>query len=128
MAFEIAFLIGRIVVGLYYIMSGFNHFSKKEMMTGYVKSKNVPLPGLAVIVSGLLLLLGGLSILLGYQTLIGIILVLVFLVPTSFIMHRFWSAPEEQKMHEMINFMKNMALIGYTLMLLAISTPWYLSL
>jgi len=128
MAFEIAFLIGRVIVGLYYIMSGFNHFSKKEMMTGYVKSKNVPLPGLAVIVSGLLLLLGGLSILLGYQTLIGIILVLVFLVPTSFIMHRFWSAPEEQKMHEMINFMKNMALIGYTLMLLAISTPWYLSL
>jgi|SRR3989338_2681589 len=128
MAFEIAFLIGRVIVGLYYIMSGFNHFSKKEMMTGYVKSKNVPLPGLAVIVSGLLLLLGGLSIVLGYQTLIGIILVLVFLVPTSFIMHRFWSAPEEQKMHEMINFMKNMALIGYTLMLLAISTPWYLSL
>ena len=97
-------------------------------MIAYAKSKGTPIPGFLVPLTGILLLLGGLSFVLGYQPLIGIVLITVFLVPTTFIMHRFWSAPQEQKMPEMINFTKNIALIGYTLMMLALETPWVFSL
>ena len=128
MAYEILFLIGRIIVGLYFIMNGFNHFAKMKMMIGYAKSKNVPLAKLAVPVTGLLLLLGGLSFLLGYYPQIGVLLIAVFLIPVSFLMHNFWAVPEDQKMAEMVNFTKNMALLGSALMFLAISTPWPFSL
>ncbi|MBI2145907.1 DoxX family protein [Candidatus Woesearchaeota archaeon] len=128
MAYEILFLIGRVIVGLYFIMNGFNHFAKMKMMVGYAKSKNVPLAKLAVPATGLLLLLGGLSFLLGYYPQIGVLLIAVFLIPVSFIMHNFWAVPPEQKMVEMVNFMKNMALLGSALMFLAISTPWAFSL
>ena len=128
MAFEILFLIGRILVGGYYIFNGFNHFSKKDMMAGYAKSKGVPIPDITIPLTGFLLLLGGLSLLLGIYPYIGIALIVIFLVPVTFMMHNFWAVPKEQKMADMVHFLKNIALIGSTLMLLAIPTPWPFSL
>ena len=128
MAFEALFLAGRVLVGGYYVMSGVNHFTKLEMMTGYAKSKNVPLAKWAVLFSGLLLLLGGVSVLTGVYPQIGVLCLAAFFLGVSFKMHDFWAAPKEQKMAEMINFTKNMALLGSTLMWLAVQTPWPLSL
>ena len=128
MAFEALFLAGRVLVGGYYVMSGVNHFTKLEMMTGYAKSKNVPLAKWAVLFSGLLLLLGGVSVLTGVLPQAGVFALVVFFLGVSFKMHNFWNAPKEQKMAEMVNFTKNMALLGSTLMWLAIQTPWPLSL
>jgi len=126
---EIAFLIGRIVLGVYYLFNAFNHFRSLNMMAGYASSKGVPAPKLAVAGTGVLLLLGGLSILLGVQPTIGVILIVVFLVPVAFMMHNFWAVQDPQmKMGEMVNFMKNIALAASALMFLAIPQPWPLSL
>ena len=84
MVYDIAFLVGRILVGGFFLMNGFNHFGKYNMMKGYAASKNVPASGLAVVVSGLLLVLGGASILLGVWPTVGVVLLLVFLVPFQF--------------------------------------------
>lgn len=124
----VAFLIGRIIVGLYYISSGIRHFTHLKMMAGYAASKGVPMANIAVPASGSLLVIGGLSILLGFYPLIGVAAILLFLLPTSFIMHNFWAVPDPmQKMNDMINFTKNWALMGYTLMILAIPQPWAFS-
>jgi len=126
---EIAFLIGRIIVGVYYLFNAASHFMQLEMMSGYAGSKGVPAPKSAVAGSGLLLLIGGLSILLGYQPLIGVIALVLFLLPVTFMMHNFWAIEDPQmKMSDMVNFMKNMALLGSALMFLAIPTPWPFSL
>ncbi|SRR3989338_1250881 len=124
MAYEILFLIGRLVAGGYYVMSGANHFMKLEMMTGYAKSKNVPLAKVAVLFSGLLLLLGGVSVLTGLYPQLGVLCLAAFFLGVTFKMHNFWAVPKEQKMPEMVNFMKNMALLGSALMWLAVATPW----
>lgn len=117
----ILFLIGRIIFGLVFLMFAANHFMQVEMMTGYATSKNVPAPKLAVIGGGVLLLIGALTILTGFQPLIGVIALAIFLVPVSFTMHNFWAVEDEQmKMNEMVNFMKNMALLGAVLMFVAI--------
>ena|SRR5437660_6036820 len=122
---DVVFLIGRIIVGAYYISSGIRHFSGLKMMAGYAGSKGVPMPTIAVPASGALLVIGGASILLGFQPLIGAIAILLFLLPTTFMMHNFWSVKDPmQRMGEMVNFTKNWALIGYTLMLVAIPQPW----
>jgi uncharacterized membrane protein YphA (DoxX/SURF4 family) len=126
---EIAFLIGRIILGIYYLFNAANHFMQLEMMSGYAGSKGVPAPKVAVAGSGLVLLLGGLSILLGYQPYIGVALLVIFLVPVAFMMHNFWTIEDPQmKMGEMVNFLKNIALAASALMFLAIPTPWPFSL
>jgi putative oxidoreductase len=126
---DIAFLIGRIIAGGYFLMGGFNHFKNLGMMTGYAKMKGTPAPAVAVGGTGVLLLLGGFSLLLGYQPIVGIALLIVFLLGVSFNIHNFWTVQDPMmKMGEMVNFMKNMWLIGLLLMLVAIPRPWPMSL
>jgi putative oxidoreductase len=123
------FLIGRIIFGGYFIFNGINHFMKINMMSGYAKMKGVPFPFFSVAMTGLLLLLGGLSVLFGVYTSIGLGLLIIFLFPVTFMMHNFWTVHDPQmKMGEMVNFMKNIALLGAVLMLLASPVPWPLSL
>jgi putative oxidoreductase len=127
--FPILFLIGRIIVGGFFLMSGFNHFAKLNMMAGYAKSKGMPAPEVAVGASGVLLVLGGASMLLGYHPTIGAILLVVFLLAASFGIHNFWTVKDPQaKMAEQINFLKDIALLGFVLMTLLIPRPWPFSL
>lgn len=117
---NIVFWIGRIIVGVYFLFNAFNHFGQLNMMTGYAQSKGVPAPKLAVIVAGVLLLLGGLSVLFWQYLFWGMIALVVFFVPVTFTMHNFWAIEDQQtKMVEMVNFTKNMALLGFALIVLA---------
>lgn len=127
--FAIAFLIGRIVVGSFFLMSGFNHLAKLNMMAGYAKSKGMPAPSLAVGGSGVFLLLGGASMLLGYHPTIGALLLAIFLLSAAFGIHNFWTVQDPQaKMNEQVHFLKDIALFGFVLMTIAIPRPWPFSL
>ena len=121
------FLIGRILFGGFFLMMGINHFQNTRMLAHMAKQKGVPSPQFAVYISGLLLFLGGLGVILGIHPQIALILLIVFLLPVTFQMHAFWTVSEEETMSEMINFTKNMALVGAALMLLMLSLPWPLS-
>ena len=123
-----AFLIGRIVVGAYYLYNGVNHFLKFSQLAAYAKSKGVSAPEIAVAGSGLLLLLAGVTILLGFEPRIGVAALVLFFVPVTFLMHNFWAVTAEQKMMETVQFTKNLALLGSALMFLKIPRPWPLSL
>lgn len=127
--FAIAFLIGRIIVGSFFLMSGFNHLAKLNMMAGYAKSKGMPAPSLAVGGSGVFLLLGGASMLLGYHPTIGALLLAIFLLSAAFGIHNFWTVQDPQaKMNEQVHFLKDIALFGFVLMTIAIPRPWPFSL
>jgi putative oxidoreductase len=126
---EVAFLIGRIIFGGYWLMSALNHFKNLNHMTEYAKAKGTPFPTLAVAGTGALLLAGALSMLLGVYPLVGILLLIVFLLGVSFQMHTFWKLSDAQmKQVEMINFTKNMALVGALIMFVLLPRPWPVSL
>jgi putative oxidoreductase len=113
------YVLGRIIFGAYFIYSGFNHFKNEKGMTGYAKSKGVPSPRLAVLGTGAMMIAGGLGFLLSMNMEQSAILLVVYLVPTTFIMHAFWKITDPMhKMTEQINFTKNLALIGALLMML----------
>ncbi len=112
--------IGRFLFGGYFIMSGYNHLAHLQMMSGYTQSKGVAMPKPAVIVTGILLLIGGISTLLNFYPEIGLIALVIFLVPVTFLMHAFWKVQDPMaKMGERVNFFKNIALLGATLMFIA---------
>ena len=113
------FIVGRILLGGYFVMMGLMHFMKLQNMTGYAQSKGLPMPKESVMLSGLLMLLGGLGILFWAYVSYSVYALVLFLVVTSFKMHQFWTIQDPmQKMSEQANFMKNMALTGALLILL----------
>jgi putative oxidoreductase len=126
---NIAFLIGRIIFGGYWLMASFNHFKNLNYMSEYAKARGTPSPKLAVAGTGVILLLGGLSMLLGVYPVVGIVLLIIFLLGVSFQIHSFWKVDDAQmKQIDMINFTKNMALVGALLMFLLLPHPWPMSL
>jgi putative oxidoreductase len=64
-----------------------------------------------------LLVTGGLMVLFGYRSTLGAILLLMYWVPVTFIVHDFWNCPKELLREQSILFMKNIAIIGGLLML-----------
>lgn len=128
MALEWLFIIGRVLFGGFFLFSGMNHFLNTKQMAQYAKSKNVPSPKGAVTLSGLMIILGGLGVILGVYVDWSILLLAIFLVVVSVTMHDFWAVPKKQQQAEMTNFLKNMALLGASLMLLQLSQPWLWSL
>ncbi len=115
------FYLGRLLYGGFFLKSGINHFVNVNALTGYVASKKVPMPKLAVLFSGLLIFLGGLWIITGDFVAIGVLELSLFLIPTSFIMHAYWNDTDmNMKMSNRTQFMKNMALLGAALMILQI--------
>ena len=109
-------LIGRILFSLIFILSGPHHFQAASI--GYAASAGVPMASFLVPLSGIIALAGGLSIALGYKAKIGAWLLVVFLIPVTFALHKFWGIadPMMQQM-QMVMFMKNITMIGGALIL-----------
>jgi putative oxidoreductase len=122
---RVPFLLGRLIFGGYFVMSGINHFKQTGQMSQYAASKNVPKPGIAVRATGAMLITGGVSILLGIKPKVGTAAVIGFLAGVSPVMHDFWKQEQpEQRTAEMINFTKNMALVGGAMALMGVEEPW----
>jgi putative oxidoreductase len=118
---DVVVLIGRILFAALFAVSAMGHFGQTDAMTGYAKSKGVPAARLAVLGGGVLLALGTVSVLLGIWSDLGALLLVVFLVPTALLMHGFWRESDAQaKQTEQVQFFKDTALAGASLMLFAL--------
>lgn len=109
-------LLGRILFCIIFLYSAPGDFSHGTV--AYAANAGVPLASIAVPVAGILAILGSLSILLGYKAKIGAWLIVLFLVPVTLTMHKFWAVPDPM-MHTMqqVNFLKNTAMLGGALMI-----------
>jgi putative oxidoreductase len=119
-------LLGRLLFVLIFLMAGLNHFSKATI--AFAASQGVPFAALTVPLSGVFALAGGLSVLLGYRAKVGAWLIALFLVPVTFMMHKFWTVHDPMTAQlQMVMFMKNMAILGGALLISQFGTgPWSL--
>jgi putative oxidoreductase len=109
-------VLGRFFFALIFLMAGANHFSRQTI--GYAASQGVPLASIAVPLSGVLAIAGGLSILLGYRAKPGAWLIVLFLVPVTLMMHKFWAVQDPMMAQmQMVMFMKNVAMLGGALLI-----------
>jgi putative oxidoreductase len=109
-------LAGRQLFSMVFIIASAGHFSSPTIEAA--ASHGVPLADLLVPLSGVIALVGGLSVLLGYRTRFGALLLVIFLVPVTLVMHNFWGVPDPMT-HELqkMMFMKNLAMLGGALFL-----------
>ncbi len=109
-------VLGRLLFTLIFLMTALSHFSKGAI--AYAASQGVPLASIAVPLSGVIAIAGGLSILFGFHARIGAWLIVLFLVPVTFMMHKFWGLTDPMVMQtQMVNFMKNISMVGAALLI-----------
>jgi putative oxidoreductase len=109
--------VGRVMFALIFVASIIGHFSGAEIAEA--SAHGVPVAHLLVPLAGIIALAGGVSVILGYRARFGALLLLVFLVPVTLVMHKFWGLPDPQMaMMQKISFMKNVSLCGACLMIM----------
>lgn len=112
-------LIGRIFLSFIFLYEAYDTiaFTKetKALMTEYGIHWN---QGLLVWGGAFVLILGGILILIGYRSSFGAILLLLYWVPVTLIVHDFWNTTGDVRRIEAIWFMKNLAITGGLLMVL----------
>jgi putative oxidoreductase len=109
--------IGRVLFALIFVASIVGHFSSTEITEA--AAHGVPMASILVPLAGIIALVGGLSVMLGYRARFGALLLLIFLVPVTLVMHKFWGLPDPQMaMMQRIHFMKNTSLIGACLLVM----------
>lgn len=113
---KVSVLIARVFYSLIFVMAGLGHFSQGTI--SQAAALGVPLATVAVPISGVLALLGGLSIALGYKAKWGAVLLVLFLLPVTLMLHNFWAMqdPVTAQMHQ-IMFMKNTSMLGGALLI-----------
>ena len=107
--------LGRLLFVAIFLASGPNHF--KSQMIEHASKAGVPMANLLVPAAGVIAMLGGLSVLLGFKARWGAWLLVIFLVPVTLAMHKFWGISDPAvAMAQQINFMKNVSMLGAALM------------
>jgi putative oxidoreductase len=109
-------LLGRVLYSLIFVMASLGHFSKGTI--GYAAAQGVPLASVVVPLSGVMALLGGLSVVLGYKARWGALLLVLFLIPVTVIMHNFWVVKDPMMAQmQQVMFMKNLSILGGALLI-----------
>lgn len=108
--------LGRAFFAAIFILAAWNHFS--EPAIDFAASQGVPLAWLLVPISGLIALAGGLSVLLGYYARTGAGLLVLFLVPVTLALHKFWGIQDPMAAQiQIAMFMKNLTILGGALLI-----------
>lgn len=106
-----AVLFGRILFATIFVIAAPAHFSSQTIQ--YASAARVPFASILVPFSGVLALLGGLSVALGYKANLGALLLVLFLVPVTIMMHNFWAVQDPMMARmQQVMFFKNIALLG----------------
>lgn len=105
-------LTARLCLAGIFIFAGASKLIFLDQTTAYMESKGLTAIPLFLVGAALLELVGGLSLILGYKTRFGAAILLLFLIPTTFIFHDFWNTAGAYQTLQQIMFLKNLAIFG----------------
>ncbi len=104
--------LGRLLLSVIFILSGVQklmHFSQTaSMMAG----KGIPLATVALALSIAVEVGGGLLLIIGYKVRYVAMVMALFLVPVTLTFHNFWAFQGAAREMQMVNFLKNLAIMG----------------
>ena len=105
-------LVGRILLAFIFVLSGAGKIRGFEGTVGYIASKGLPMPQVLTIATIIVELGGGILLVLGWKTRWAAAALLIFTGLAALLFHNFWAVPADQAQGQMINFMKNIAIMG----------------
>lgn len=109
---DLLLLAARVLMAAIFIQSGFGKLLNIGDFAGNLAGQGVPFaPAMAAVGAGVEFF-GGVALLLGAWTRVVAVLLAGFTVAATLIAHRFWEAPEAARTMQTIQFMKNVAIIG----------------
>ena len=105
-------LVGRALLALIFIGSGFSKIAGFADTAASMAGKGIPMVEVLLIIAILIELGGGLLLALGYKARWAALALFLFLIPATLTFHAFWAVEPEQVTMQLIQFQKNLAIMG----------------
>ena len=112
-------VVGRILLALIFVLSGFGKITGWEGTAGFMASVGFPAVTLFLIGAIVLEIGGGVSLILGFKARWGALALIIFTIPATVIFHNFWALEGAEAFTQRIMFMKNLAIMGGLLVVMA---------
>lgn len=115
-------VVGRFLIALIFLLSGFGKLTGFAGTAGYMASKMAvsgTLIDLLLVITIIVELGGGVALVLGWKARLAALVLFLWMIPVTLIFHNFWAAPADQAMIQQIMFLKNLAIMGGMLMIMA---------
>lgn len=103
---------GRILLSLLFILSALGKIGAWAPLVQQLAAKGIPYAPFFLGAALVIELVGGLTLLLGWHARLGAWLLFLYLIPTTGIMHNFWAYTGEEQQVQLVNFLKNLAIMG----------------
>ena len=105
-------LVGRLLLALLFVPAGLSKIGGFDGTVGYIASKGLPLPSLGAVIAILVEVGLGLALAFGFKARASALVLAIFSVVSGIIFHNFWAMEAAQVMVNQIMFMKNLAIAG----------------
>ncbi len=105
-------LIGRVLLALMFVLSGFGKLTGIEGTAGYIASAGLPMATALAVIVGLLEFFGGLALMVGFHARWAALVLGLFTLLASLLFHNFWAMPADQAFMQQLMFMKNLSIAG----------------
>jgi putative oxidoreductase len=113
-------VLGRTMIATIFLMSAVgNKIPKFNDVANTMASEGVPMPSVALAGAIVFLVLGSLSVITGYRIRVGAGMLLVFLALATYFFHDFWNFKDQEQQMQMIQFMKNLSMMGTMVFLMS---------
>jgi putative oxidoreductase len=123
---KIAAPVGRILLAIMFILSGFGKITGYDGTAAYMAAKGMPMIGVLLPLTILTELGGGLLLLIGFKARWAALALAGFSILAGLTFHDFWNVTDAaQHMSQQINFMKNLSIAGGMLMVFSLGAGAY---
>jgi putative oxidoreductase len=114
-------VIGRVLLALMFILSGFGKLADISGTAGYIASGGLPAPAVLAVLVGLLELGGGIAVAIGFHARWAALALGLFTLVATVLFHQFWAVPADQAFVQQLMFMKNLSVAGGLFIVAALS-------
>jgi putative oxidoreductase len=113
-------VLGRLLLAaIFFMAAAGNKIPHFDAVAKVMESVGMPAPQLMLVGAIVFLLAGSLSLIAGYKARFGAALLLTFLVLASYYFHAFWKLEGQAQQEQMVQFMKNLSIMGAMLFVIA---------
>jgi len=112
-------LVARILIAAIFIMSGIAKLTDPAGTAEHMVKAGIPAADSLVYVAAFAEIAGGIAVLFGFLTRLAGVGLIILMIITTIAFHHFWTLTGDEQKAQMINFMKNLAIIGGLFMLVA---------
>jgi putative oxidoreductase len=112
-------LIGRVLLSIMFLLSGFGKIGAFAGTAGYIGSVGLPMPEVLAALAIVVEVGAGIALVIGFKARWAAAALAVFTVLAAVLFHNYWAMPADKQMVQQLFFLKNLAVAGGLLMVVA---------